>query len=115
MSDQNQPGERHSSNPILDAIKSVQQSLDVRHSENTGHLAALEKKVDKVLAGFPDGDPLSHRKFHEALIDKAKAREKFWNDLRAKLIERGIWATLLLLGSLMIAGAAVAWKNLGEK
>lgn len=110
----NSPEERRSNNPILDAINSVQQSLDVRHSENTGHLAALEKKVDKVLAGFPDGDPLSHRKFHEALIDKAKAREKFWNDLRAKLIERGIWSTLVLVIGLMLAGAAVAIKNWRE-
>lgn len=60
-------------------------------------LGRLDEKVDRVLAGFPDGDPDGHRRFHEVMIRKAEAREKFWNDMSAKLIERGVWATLMAL------------------
>lgn len=106
---------RRSTDPVLDAIHDLKQSFDERHTENTGHLEALEEKVDQVLKGFPDGDPASHRKFHEALINKAQAREKFWTDMRAKLIERGIWATVIFFAGLALTGAALAIKNLGDR
>lgn len=106
---------RRSTDPVLDAINVLQQSFDKRHTENTGHLEALEEKVDQVLKGFPDGDPASHRKFHEALINRAQAREKFWNDLRSELIRKGILAMLVFLGGLLVAGLAVAVKNLADK
>lgn len=110
-----QDHKRRATDPVLDAIHDLKQSFDVRHEENTGHMESLEVKVDKVLAGFPDGDPASHRKFHEALIAKAQAREKFWNDMRAKLIERGIWATVIFFAGLALTGAALAIKNLGDR
>lgn len=106
---------RRASDPVLDAINDLKSNLDKRHTESAGHMESLEVKVDKVLAGFPDGDPASHREFHEALIDKAKARKKFWTDLQSELIRKGIWSMLILLGGLVLAGAAVAIKNLGEK
>lgn len=110
-----QTPKRRSTDPVLDAIKDLQQSFNVKHDESTVHLEALEEKVDLVLRGFPDGDPLSHREFHEALIDRAKARKKFWDDLRSELIRKGILSMLILLGGLLLTGLAVAVKNMGVK
>ncbi|MBF8177800.1 hypothetical protein [Herminiimonas contaminans] len=86
----------------MNAVKGLQRSFDQRHTESANHMEILEGKVDRVLAGFPDGDPDGHRRFHESMIRKAEAREKFWNDMRAKLIERGVWATLLALGGAVL-------------
>tara|TARA_R110001599_G_scaffold171353_1_gene362446 strand:+ start:463002 stop:463334 length:333 start_codon:yes stop_codon:yes gene_type:complete len=95
---------RRGEDALMDAIRNLQGSFDHRHEENTSTLSALEKKVDRVLKGFPDGDPDGHRRFHEAMIRKAEAKEKFWNDMRGKLVERGIWAVIgLVLIALGIA------------
>ncbi|MBF8177257.1 hypothetical protein [Herminiimonas contaminans] len=102
MRSTDQPGERRASDPILRSLNGLQRTLDHRHTESVNQMTVLNEKVDRVLAGFPDGDPDGHRRFHEALIRKAEAREKFWNDMRAKLIERGVWATLLALGGAVL-------------
>lgn len=100
---------------LLDAIRGLSTTIDNRSDEGTLQIKALEAKVDQVLAGFPEGDPSSHRRFHEALIRKAEARAKMWGDLRTKLIERGVWATLLLGASLMLTGSYVYLKGLLDK
>lgn len=105
MRSTDQPGERRASDPVLNAVKGLQRSVDQKHDESACQMEVINQKVDRVLAGFPDGDPDGHRRFHEALIRKAEAREKFWNDMRAKLIERGVWATLLALGGAVLFAA----------
>lgn len=79
------------------AIKALKTDLDRRHAQNSVTLEEVSVKVDKVLLGFPEGDPESHRRFHEAVIEQAKAREKFWREISLKLVEKGIWAAMIFL------------------
>lgn len=39
---------------------------------------------------FPDGDPEGHRAHHEAIIRKAEASAKFWEDIRTSTARWGI-------------------------
>lgn len=79
------------------AVKALKTDLDTRHVQNSLTLKGVSDKVDEVLRGFPEGDPESHRRFHEAVIEQAKAREKFWREISLKLVEKGIWAALIFL------------------
>lgn len=90
---------------VVAAIDMLRDEIGQRHVENTSSLEVLEKdlkvvieRVDDLARGFPDGDPDGHRRAHEALIRKAESRAKFYDDLRGKLAEKGLWALLVLLG-----------------
>ncbi|MBC8642140.1 hypothetical protein IAG25_35635 [Caballeronia sp. EK] len=90
---------------ILAALNKLTVDFGLRHVENTSSLAVLEKDlkvvkelVDDLAKGFPGGDPDGHRRAHEAQIRKAEARAKFYEDLRSKLVERGLWALILFIG-----------------
>ncbi|WP_175982547.1 hypothetical protein [Caballeronia zhejiangensis] len=92
-------------NAVADALNKLRDEIGQRHVENTSSIEVIEKdlkvvieRVDDLTKGFPDGDPEGHRRAHEVLIRKAEARAKFYEDLRAKLVERGLLALLGLLG-----------------
>lgn len=61
---------------------------------------------------FPDGDPESHRDYHQAQIDAAVAEKEFYQSLKMKLAEAGALGALkLVLWLLMMGlGAAIAGK-----
>ena len=92
-------------------------------TEPTPHLAAnishIEAKLDKVLQdlqtiknAFPEDefgnvDAIGHRRYHDEMIEAAKAQTKFWQDLRNELLRKGLfWAIIIGLG-LMGSGLAV--------
>ena len=58
-------------------------------------------------SAFPAGDPIEHRKAHEAMISAAKAQEQFWNSLWADLARKGVTAVLLSIVGLVALGALV--------
>jgi hypothetical protein len=89
---------------VVEALDSLRDEIGQRHTENTDTLEVVEKKlevvierVDDLAKGFPEGDAEGHRRYHEALIEKAKARTRLYEQLLEKLMEKGIWALLLLL------------------
>ena len=84
--------ERRSSDPLMRVMIALKDSLDAKHPENVVHMQTIEDKVDQVLAGFPDGDPVGHRKYHEAMIKKAEERALFWQELRVALATKGVVA-----------------------
>jgi len=49
--------------------------------------------------GFPYGDPTSHRKVHEVLIDRAEKRQAFWRSVFEKVATGGIYAALIAVGT----------------
>lgn len=90
---------------VVDALDQLRDEIGQRHVENSSSLEVLEKdlkvvieRVDDLARGFPDSDPDGHRRAHEALIRKAEARAKFYEDLRGELAKKGLWALLVLLG-----------------
>lgn len=71
---------------------------DAREERRTGERRAdllqmferLEQKVDAFIAGFPDGDPDGHRRYHEAMIERAKAGTEFRRKLLFELTKWGL-------------------------
>ena len=60
---------------------------------------------------FPEGDPESHRTYHQAKINAAKAEQEFYQTLKVKLAEAGalgllrmiIWLLMMGLGATLAA------------
>ena len=82
-------------------------------------MSHIENQLDKVLAelksikaAFPEDefgnvDAIGHRRYHDEMIEAAKAQTKFWQDLRNELLRKGLfWAIIIGLG-LMGSGLAV--------
>ncbi|WP_429474782.1 hypothetical protein [Paraburkholderia atlantica] len=87
------------------AVDSLRDEIDQRHVENRSDNEVQGRKLDEVIRrvddlhkAFPGGDWDGHRRYHETLIGKAEARAKFYDDLRAELAKKGIWALIGLLG-----------------
>jgi C4-dicarboxylate-specific signal transduction histidine kinase len=92
---------------VAAALDALRDEIGTRHVENTSSLEVLEKdvkvlieQVDRLAKGFPEDDPDGHRRMHEALIEKAKARTELYRDLQKKLLERGV---LAVLGAIAVA------------
>lgn len=83
-------------------VLSLKSDLDRRHEENTVTLESVSAKVDSVLAGFPEGDPAGHRKFHEALIKRAEARARMYQEITGDIITKGLWLALLGIGAILV-------------
>jgi hypothetical protein len=90
---------------VIRAVDSLRDEVGQRHAENTSTLEVMEGKLNEVITrvddlhrGFPDGDPDSHCRYHETLIRKAEARADLYEELRAELVKKGLWALLVLMG-----------------
>lgn len=73
-------------------------------------LNAILEKLDCFEEAFPldsEGSPdiLGHRRAHEADIAAAKAKEKFYEELRLDLAKKGSWALVLVIAGLVLMGA----------
>lgn len=91
---------------IVRAIDSLRDDIGHRHVENTSSLEVIEKdikvltdRVDDLAKGFPGGDWEGHRMYHEAVIKKMEARTELYNELRAELAKKGLWALIVLAGT----------------
>lgn len=73
----------------------------------TAHVMNEEALVKGFLSAFPkkpDGSPdfEGHETFHTALIEEARERTVFFRGLRYKLIEKGFWGLMTVLGLLIM-------------
>ena len=91
---------------VADALDRLRDEIGLRHVENTSSLEVIEKdikvltdRVDDLARGFPNGDPDGHRLYHEASIKRIEARARFYEDLRAELAKKGLWALIALVGT----------------
>lgn len=88
---------------------------------------SLSKKLDflireqqKFNGAFPqheDGTPdfAGHRDYHEELIRAARAKTRFYNELRIDLAKKGVLFVLAVLLGLIVVGAQIKLKAfLGE-
>lgn len=78
-----------------------------KHAEN--ERAMLDELIKKA---FPNGDPESHRDYHQAKIDAAEAEKEFYQTLKIKLAEAGALGVLKLILWLLAVGfsATIAAK-----
>jgi hypothetical protein len=87
---------RHNFDKRLDA-------LEVRIDTS---FSALKDSLDDLrlaaVRGFPDDDPLGHRRVHENSIKRAEAREKLRNDVVAHVLKGVVWATLVFIGAAVV-------------
>ena len=60
---------------IIEAVHEVKVELEVR-------IAAMEARQERLYAGFPDGDPDSHRRYHESIIE--------WRELRNQMVKSAL-------------------------
>src|ERR1700761_3001234 len=89
----------------VSVLDSFRDEINQRHVENRSDNEVQGRKLDEVIRrvddlrkAFPGGDWDGHRRYHETLIERAEARTKFYDDLRAELAKKGMWALLALLG-----------------
>lgn len=72
--------------------------------------ANSEEQLMRFMSGFPNGDPLPHREYHEAKIRAAQAEERFWAIAQQKVIEKGIegiFGALKIVVILALTGLAM--------
>ena len=53
---------------------------------------------------FPEGDPESHRSYHQSKIDAATAEKEFYQTLKVKLAEAGVLGLLRMIIWLLMMG-----------
>ena len=61
--------------------------------------------LEEYKAGFPNGEPLPHRHYHQRKIDAATAEKEFWEAAKLKLLEHGVSGLLKVLW--IIVGLAI--------
>lgn len=107
---------------VAHAINRLRDEIGQRHVENSsslevveGELKVLINRVDDLAKGFPNKDPDGHRRAHEVLIRKTEARAKFYEDLRAELAKKGLWALVIGAGAGLWWIAGVVWMYVRTK
>lgn len=95
---------------MLDLIAQLNEKLDKHIEDSTQYRESIAAKIigdEKLLAAFqnafPDGDPHSHRVYHEMLMEKLKEEAELRSMLKKEILKWG------LLGFLGFACVAL-WK-----
>lgn len=74
----------------------------------------FDRKIDElsemVRSGFPNGDPIEHRKVHESYIREAKERSEMYRSLRDRLLSGGVLAVFGVIGGLLYWIGHAAWE-----
>lgn len=68
--------------------------LDLRETQRTiiRRLDEIERRGDTMLAGFPERDPDSHRRYHESIIEWRELRNKIVREALVKVSSAGVLA-----------------------
>lgn len=76
----------------------IQALLAALNEQQEAHL----KKMEALFAtAFPDGDPATHKAYHEAQIAYMKERTALWKDIRSKTTVTLVWFLLATLGTIV--------------
>ncbi len=99
---------RREQDMLFDLLAQQNQKLDdlneaVRDTANElrAHADGETARIAAIAAGFPDGDPDGHRRYHEAEIKRIERRADFWQKMRLELAKWGLigflgWAAVAL-------------------
>jgi hypothetical protein len=94
------PPDRRKTDVNMAIVREIFTEVKGMRAELHSHILD-EKSI--VTTAFPNSDPLTHRKGHEAEIAKLEAKTKFYDDLRSAVAKWG------LIGILSFASIAI-WK-----
>ncbi len=75
-----------------DAINSRFELLEKRIIEK------LEELNKTLLSGFPNGDPVEHRKDHETSIKLDNDKKELYKNIREKVITSAVWGMVVMIG-----------------
>ena len=99
---------RREQDMLFDLLAQQNQKLDdlneaVRDTANElrAHADGETARIAAIAAGFPDGDPDGHRRYHEAEIKRIERRADLWQKMRLELAKWGLigflgWAAVAL-------------------
>ena len=100
------PGASEDTKILLRALREMRNSFvrdsDKKHDENTRRLDTVSLRLDDLAKGFPDGDAVGHRRFHEAEIAAANERRRMYAEIRLKFVTASMWGLVIFLGGLLI-------------
>jgi hypothetical protein len=79
----------------------VDDRIAAHQKENEGVVKEIHQRFDNleklIKAGFPHGDPDSHRRVHEQYIVEATEREKMLKGAKQKVFEMTLWGALVIM------------------
>ena len=91
---------------LMEMVKETNANVSQLRTELADGALAQKLALEDVLAdAFPEGDPIGHRKHHEAVIKAAEQRAKFWTDMAASVAK---WGLVGLVGWMV----NLAWQGL---
>lgn len=91
---------------------------DPRPSHIEVQLDQIIHELQTIKKAFPEDefgniDAIGHRRYHDEMIEAAKAQTKFWHDLRNELLRKGLlWAIIIalgLMGSGLMVKTGITW------
>lgn len=82
--------------------KSDNDHLDQRFDEVLGELKKMQTGFPRNADGTVDFD--GHRRYHESMIEAAKAQTEFWRDLKLEIAKKGVWSLLVIVCGLVTLG-----------
>lgn len=68
--------------PLSDDAIAIIAAVRESTSEIERQVVEIQQRQDTIIAGFPDGDPDSHRRYHESIIE--------WRELRNRMVREAL-------------------------
>ena len=80
---------------VAELAHKVSKLRDKQIAEMIEQNRQTNEKLDKVIGGFPNQDPVGHRRFHETQIEKEKTSIEFKKDIMKKGVVGASWMGLV--------------------
>lgn len=77
---------------IINAVRESREDTNKQISAMRDAQRSLKDEVQNLARGFPDGDPDSHRRYHETVIEWRELRNRIVRDALAKAGTVGFFA-----------------------
>lgn len=101
------------------ADKRVQDAIEKHQLENAHTLTDIHVRLNAIVeqikdlkdfikAGFPHGDPVSHRAVHEKYITEAQKRSERWEEIKTHMIQGALWSAIAFI-------ALAVWTAIKEE
>lgn len=87
----------------------IKERLDERSKLETKFLNSRFDALEALLkSGFPEGDPVQHRAYHDEVMEFMRERRELWKSIREKTLSGLLW-------SMLLAGGTAFWHFLKAK